>query len=68
MIVYDVATKILGTEFPQHNIVDLNSGITLLFQSGEAFTVKGKKRTHAPHMTVVPLDGTHLVAVRGLIH
>ena len=62
MIVYDVATKVLGTEFPQHNIVDLNSGITLLFQSGEAFTMKGNKhkraraRTHArthAHTTVV---------------
>ena len=34
MIVYDVATKVLGTELlPQHNIADLNSGIkfTVLF-------------------------------------
>ena len=31
MIVYDVATKVLGTEFiPQHSIADLNSGITLI--------------------------------------
>ena len=31
MIVYDVATKVLGTvEFPQHNIADLNSGITFI--------------------------------------
>ena len=30
MIVYDVVTKLLGTElFPQYNIADLNSGITL---------------------------------------
>ena len=30
MTVYDVATKVLDTEvFPQHNIADLNSGITL---------------------------------------
>ena len=31
MIVYDVATKVLGTElFPQHNHADLNSGITFI--------------------------------------
>ena len=31
MIVYDVATKVLGTElFPQHNIADLNSVITFI--------------------------------------
>ena len=31
MIVYDVATKVLGTElFPQHSIADLNSGITFI--------------------------------------
>ena len=30
MIFSDVATKVLGTElFPEHNIADLNSGITL---------------------------------------
>ena len=31
MTVYDVATKVLGTEeFPQHNITDLNSCITFI--------------------------------------
>ena len=31
MIVYDVATKVLGTEvFPQHNIADMNSRITFI--------------------------------------
>ena len=31
MIVYDVAAKVLGTEeFPQHNIAELNSGITFI--------------------------------------
>ena len=31
MIVYDVVTKVIDTElFPQHNIADLNSGITLI--------------------------------------
>ena len=31
MIVFDVATKVLGTElFPQHNIADLNSGISFI--------------------------------------
>ena len=31
MIVFDVATKVLGTEeFPQHNIAELNSGTTLI--------------------------------------
>ena len=31
MIVHDVATKVLGAvEFPQHNIADLNSGITFI--------------------------------------
>ena len=37
MIVFDVATKVLGTElFPQHNIADLNSGITFaLLSQGE---------------------------------
>ena len=31
MIIYDVATKVLGTElFPQHSIADLNSGITFI--------------------------------------
>ena len=31
MIVYDAATKVLGKEeFPQHNIADLNSGITFI--------------------------------------
>ena len=49
MIFSDVATKVLGTElFPEHNIADLNSGITLsvFVQSGEVFTVKGNKHTH----------------------
>ena len=31
MIVYDMATKILGTELsPQHNIADLSSSITVI--------------------------------------
>ena len=31
MIVYDVATKVLDTEiFPQHTIVELDSGITFV--------------------------------------
>ena len=31
MIVYDVATKVIGTEeFPQYNIAELNSGITFI--------------------------------------
>ena len=31
MIVFDVVTKVLGTEgFPQHNIAELNSGTTLI--------------------------------------
>ena len=31
MIVFDVATKVLGTEeFLQHNIAELNSGTTLI--------------------------------------
>ena len=31
MTVYDVATKVLDTEkFSQHNIADLNSGITFI--------------------------------------
>ena len=31
MTVYDAATKVLGTDkFPQHNIADLNSGITFI--------------------------------------
>ena len=31
MIVYELAAKVLGTEeFPQHNIADLNSGITFI--------------------------------------
>ena len=49
MIVYDVATKVLGTEhFPQRNIAGLISDITLivLFQSGEAFAVGGNTHTH----------------------
>ena len=44
MIVFDVAIKVLDTEtFPLPTITDLNPGITLtvFFQSGEAFTVKG---------------------------
>ena len=43
MTVYDVETKVLGTElFAQHNIAD----IYCFIQSGEAFTVKGNKHTH----------------------
>ena len=31
MIAYTVETKVFGTEeFPQHNIADLNSGITFI--------------------------------------
>ena len=31
MTFYDVTTKVLDTEkFPQHNIADLNSGITFI--------------------------------------
>ena len=31
MIVYDVATKVVGTEdFPQHNIAELNSDTTFI--------------------------------------
>ena len=31
MIVFEVETKVLDTEkFPQHNIADLNAGITII--------------------------------------
>ena len=46
MIVYDVVTKVLGTELvPQHNIANLNSGI-YCFAQPEVFTVKESKHTH----------------------
>ena len=49
MIIYDVAIKVLGTEiFPRHTIADLNLWYYIYYfvQSGEAFTVKGKKHTY----------------------
>ena len=49
MIVYDMVMNVLDTKrFPQHNIASLISDITfiVLFQSGEASTVKGNKHTH----------------------
>ena len=74
VIVYKVPTKVLDTEiFPQYKIAGLISGITfiLLFQSGEAFTVKGNKHTythtHTHTHTSTPSIETHLDAVRGLI-
>ena len=50
MIVYDVATKILGTEvFPQHDIGYLNSGITfVLFSQGKPVRWK-EINTHTYH-------------------
>ena len=58
MIVYDVAMKVLDTNwFPQHNIAGLISGITfvILFQSGEAFTMERNthKHTHTHTQTLV---------------
>ena len=50
MTVYDIATKVIETEiFPQHIIADLNLWyyIYCFVQSGQAFTVKGNKHTHA---------------------
>ena len=59
MIVYDVATMLLGIEvFPQHNIADLSSGITLVIlflQPEEAFTVKENKHTH----TLLPVPSEY---------
>ena len=48
MIAYDVAIKVLDTEyFSQHNIADLISGITSVsFHSGKAFTVEGNAHKH----------------------
>ena len=78
MIVYNVPTKVLDTEiFPQYKIAGPISDITFipLFQSGEAFTVKGNKHTythaythtHTHTHTSTPSIETHLDAVRGLI-
>ena len=59
LIIYDVATKLLGIEvFPQHNIADLSSGITLIvlfLQPEEAFSVKENKHTHT-HYSKCPLS------------
>ena len=63
MIIYDVATKLLEIEvFPQHNIADLSSGITLIvlfLQSEEAFTVKGNKHTHTHTHTLLQVPSEY---------
>ena len=53
IIVYDVATKVLGTEvFPQYDIADLNSSITfiVLFSQGKPLRWKEiNTHTHTQH-------------------
>ena len=49
MNVFDVKKKVLDAEiFPQHTIVDLNSGSTflVLFSQGKPLMLKGSKHTH----------------------
>ena len=49
MIAYTVETKVLGTEeFPQHNIADLNSGITFIVLLKEEKPLRriGNNHTH----------------------
>ena len=51
MIVYDVATKVLGTEeFLQHNIADLNSGVIFIVLFSQEKPLQQKEintHTHA---------------------
>ena len=51
MIVYDVATKVLGTEeFLQHNIAELNSGITYIVLFSQEKPLRWKEiNTHHTH-------------------
>ena len=55
MIIYDVATKVLGTEvFPQHNIADLNSGITFIVLLSQEKSLRWKEintHIHAPALS-----------------
>ena len=73
MIVYDVATKLIGTELlPRHNITDWSlTGLCHCFvESAGAFTVKenthAHARTHARTHTHTHTEYQHLVRVRSL--
>ena len=48
MIIYDVTTRVLGTElFPKHDISDLNSGITFIVLFSQDKPLRGKEiNTH----------------------
>ena len=51
MIVYDVATKVLGTEeFPQHSTTELNSGTTFIVLFSQEKPLQWKEiNTHTQH-------------------
>ena len=57
IIVFDVATKVLGTEeFPQHNIAELNSGTTLIALFSQEKPLRWKEintHTHTLHHPVL---------------
>ena len=66
MIVYDVVTKVLGTEeFPQHNIVELNSGTRVIVFFSQEKPLRWKEmnthththtHTHVSIISLVPIE------------
>ena len=71
MIVYNVATKLLGTELlPRHNFADLASGITFIVLFSQHRSIYGERnytytrthvRTHARTHTHTHTEYQHLV-------
>ena len=69
MILYDVATKVLGTEeFPQHNTAELNSGttFTVLFSQEKPLRWKDiNTHTHTTAATTAVVKITHVRRSKG---
>ena len=54
MIVFDLETKVLDTEiFPQHNIADLNSGITFIALFSQEKPLQWKEINTVTHILAV---------------
>ena len=75
IIVFDVATKVLGTEeFPQHNIAEVNSGTTLivLFSQEEPsrwkeINTQTNTRTHThTHLLPAPTRSAQWILFQGV--
>ena len=70
LIVYDVATKILNIEFfPQHNIADLNSGITFIVLFSQEKPLGSKEiNTHKEHLQMAISLWKHVHESKGIMY